>query len=103
MRTTQRCQIALVLLAMAACSAKSPKPAQQVNPVAGNDDPARVQALWRERTAGGTRTEPCLGPGDLLEISIFRLPDLQGFRTRVSPAGTIALPLLGAVKAAGLT
>src|SRR5262249_52277937 len=49
------------------------------------------------------RTEPCLGPGDLLEISVFRWPDLQNYRTRVSPSGTIALPLLGTMRAGGLT
>jgi polysaccharide export outer membrane protein len=64
---------------------------------------AVITALWRERTSGGVRTEPCLGPGDLLEISVFRWPDIQGFRTRVSPAGMISLPLLGNMRAAGLT
>jgi len=43
-----------------------------------------------------------LGTEDLLEISVFEIPDLN--RTvRVSEKGTISLPLLGEVKADGLT
>ena len=43
-----------------------------------------------------------IGPEDLLEISVMEAPDLD--RTvRVSEDGKISLPLLGAVRAAGLT
>lgn len=43
-----------------------------------------------------------IGPEDLLEISVYEASDLD--RTvRVSAAGAISLPLLGAVRAAGLT
>ncbi len=43
-----------------------------------------------------------LGPGDMLEIVMFGDPDLS--RTVViKPDGTIALPLIGEVKAAGMT
>lgn len=84
------------------CRTRQPTPAP---PAVGAADGSgsTVQALWRERTGGGVRTEPCLGPGDLLEISVFRWADLQGYRTRVSPTGTISLPLLGTMRAAGLT
>lgn len=85
---------------MAGCTARKPTAAP---PAIGLSDDSIVQAIWRERTSGGVRTEPCLGPGDLLEISVFRWPDIQGLRTRVSPAGTISLPLLGTMRAAGLT
>src|SRR5258705_9655810 len=85
---------------LTACPSRAPSPAP---PAIGLTDDSVVQALWCERTSGGVRTEPCLGPGDLLEISVFRWPDLQGYRTRVSPAGTINLPLLGTLRAAGLT
>jgi len=69
----------------------------------GVSDPNVVQSLYRERTPNGIHTEPCLGPGDLLEISVFRWPDLQGYRTRVQPSGMISLPLLGQMRAGGLT
>src|SRR5512143_3484731 len=90
----------LLLLTLAACATRKPTPAPEA---IGLTDDNVVQALWREHTSGGVRTEPCLGPGDLLEISVFRWPDLQGYRTRITPAGTITLPLLGSMRAAGLT
>src|SRR5947207_6952391 len=90
----------LLLLTLGACATRKPTAAP---PTVGLTDDSVVHAIWRQRTSGGVRTEPCLGPGDLLEISVFRWPDLQGYRTRVSPAGTVSLPLLGTMRAGGLT
>lgn len=43
-----------------------------------------------------------VGPQDLIEISVFQIPDLS--RTvRVNSGGQISLPLIGAVQAGGLT
>ncbi len=42
-----------------------------------------------------------IGPGDLVSVHVFREPDLDG-KLRVKDAGTIALPLIGAVPVAGL-
>jgi polysaccharide export outer membrane protein len=46
--------------------------------------------------------EALIGPEDLLEISVFELPELKT-TTRVLGDGTVSLPLLGVVQAAGLT
>lgn len=46
--------------------------------------------------------EYVLGPGDTIRISVFQSPDLL-LETRISEAGTISYPLLGAVKIGGLT
>jgi polysaccharide biosynthesis/export protein len=43
-----------------------------------------------------------IGPQDLVEISVFEAPELNG-TVRVSASGEISLPLLGGVHAAGLT
>ena len=43
-----------------------------------------------------------LGAGDLFEVRVFREPDLTGV-FQVAPDGTIDFPLVGAVKAGGLT
>src|SRR5262245_63922296 len=90
----------VIVVALSGCPSRTPTPAP---PTVGVADDSVVQALWRQRTSGGIKTEPCLGPGDLLEISVFHWADLQGYRTRVSPAGTISLPTLGTMRAAGLT
>src|SRR5512144_2136613 len=99
-RTRAPLLMLIVVATLTACPSRAPSPAP---PAIGLTDESVVKALWRERTSGGVRTEPCLGPGDLLEISVFRWPDIQGYRARVSPAGTISLPLLGNRRAAGLT
>ncbi len=43
-----------------------------------------------------------IGPGDVLEISVFEAPDLNR-SVRVSGAGEVTLPPLGVVKTGGLT
>src|SRR5262249_48488411 len=43
-----------------------------------------------------------LGPGDLLEITVFDTPELTQ-RTRVSNEGKITMPLLGEINARGLS
>ena len=101
--------VLLMSITLTGCPSRSPSPSPappaigNVPAATGTSDPNVVQSLYRERTASGIRTEPCLGPGDLLEISVFRWPDLQGYRTRVQPSGMISLPLLGQMRAGGLT
>lgn len=46
------------------------------------------------------RPEYRLGPGDLVKLQVFQLPDLER-EVRVDNAGRITLPLIGAVDAAG--
>src|ERR1051326_973596 len=43
-----------------------------------------------------------LGPGDVVEVRIFNEPDLSG-TVQISDNGTIRLPLVGVVEAAGQT
>ena len=43
-----------------------------------------------------------IGPEDLIEVNVFELPELKT-TTRVLGDGTVSLPLLGVVQAAGLT
>ncbi len=49
-----------------------------------------------------TQTAYRLGPDDQVRVTVFNDPRLTG-EFRVSDAGTIALPLVGTVRAAGLT
>ena len=48
------------------------------------------------------KQEYVLGPSDILHISVWHNPDLSGDAT-VRPDGTISLPLLGDLNAAGRT
>jgi polysaccharide export outer membrane protein len=44
-----------------------------------------------------------LGTGDLIEISVFEVEELSKLKVRISRRGTIALPLVGSLTAAGRT
>jgi polysaccharide export outer membrane protein len=44
-----------------------------------------------------------LGPGDLLEVSVFDVPEFSGLKLRVPLGGSVTLPLIGDVAAGGLT
>jgi polysaccharide export outer membrane protein len=61
--------------------------------------PAESQGGIPEGSGPG---EYVIGPEDLLEINVFELPELKT-TTRVLGDGTVSLPLIGVVPAAGLT
>jgi polysaccharide export outer membrane protein len=66
------------------------------------DDVARLRALYDARSRGGAVDHP-VGAGDLIEVNVPAMPELRDRSVRVSIDGTITLPLLGNVPAAGLT
>lgn len=71
---------ALLLVAVSACRTAEPPPAPTLL-----SRPAEVAIL---------------GPGDVVEIRVFREPDLAG-TYRVSPDGRLDFPLIGAVQLGG--
>ena len=79
--------------------AKTPEPV----PSSREESHARIHDLWSTRTQNGVPNDFCLGPGDLIEITVFHFPEMSGRRARVSSTGFVALPLLGEVQVAGLT
>jgi polysaccharide biosynthesis/export protein len=48
-------------------------------------------------------TDLPLGVGDLVEVSVFDVPELSQLKVRIPPSGSITLPLLGNIRAAGLS
>lgn len=66
------------------------------------DDPeARLRALAIERARTNASQTYLIGPGDLLSVTVFDLPELNR-KVRVGSNGIIQLPLIGSMKAAGL-
>jgi protein involved in polysaccharide export with SLBB domain len=67
------------------------------------DDPSLDQ-LWHKRSSelSSTKDYP-IGPGDVLTVSVPQMDELQERKVRVTPQGTIELPLVGAVQAGGMT
>ncbi len=72
-------------------------------PAGGPENAQRLARLWQERTGPGSRSDFSIGPGDVLQISVPGLIELEKHTSRVSSEGTISLPLLGVVSVAGLT
>jgi polysaccharide biosynthesis/export protein len=80
-------------------------PASQ-NVSAAGEDQSALEALWRQRTTGSATTSSSgftLGPGDVLRVSVPMIPQLTDRTVRISENDTIALPLLGVIKVAGMT
>lgn len=60
--------------------------------------------LAAKRQDDAFSTDFGIGPGDVLQISVPEVPELKDVREeRVSPQGTIELPIAGTVSVAGLT
>ena len=68
-----------------------------------NDDLGRLAELMRKRQGGSLDSDYPIGPGDVLEISVAGLEEIKLISERVTGEGTISLPFVGTVKAAGMT
>jgi polysaccharide export outer membrane protein len=51
----------------------------------------------------GPETDLPLDTGDLVEVSVFDVPELSSIKARVPQSGDITLPLIGGVRASGRT
>jgi polysaccharide export outer membrane protein len=98
------------LLACWACASSPPQSAPRT--VAGQletsdssalRNEARIRELWYERTQSDGSKDFPIGPGDVLNIDVAGLVELEKRKARVAADGTIRLPLLGAIPVAGLT
>ena len=67
------------------------------------NDLQKLAELWRKRTKDSAVNEYPIGPGDVIEISVPAMEELKNRSVRVTAEGTILLPFIGHVQAAGLT
>jgi len=58
--------------------------------------------LWRARDSN-TPTDFAVGPGDVITVSVSEVEELQRQQVRVSPDGTIGLPLVGIMEVSGMS
>jgi polysaccharide export outer membrane protein len=62
-----------------------------------------LRQLWQRRAQDQGEADYPLGPGDTIEVSVAALAEITNKVVRVSRAGLITLPLVGKVRAGGLT
>ncbi len=103
--------IAVLVVGAAAVPAQTPPPRDPGATVRETLVPGDAVREMNERLSqvarsasglAGDQQDYQIGPEDLVDIGVFEVPELS--RTvRVSAGGEISLPLLGSVKAAGLT
>lgn len=70
--------------------------------VYGAGAPRTTQAAPAAADRGTEQSNTVLGVGDVVKITVFQNPDMTT-EARISEAGTITFPLLGAVRVAGMT
>src|SRR3972149_222203 len=66
-------------------------------------DLEKLAQLWHLRSKERSVSDYPIGPGDILEISVTAIEELRSRVVRVSGDGTISLPFIGKITAAGLT
>ncbi|MFP6663193.1 MAG: polysaccharide biosynthesis/export family protein [Deltaproteobacteria bacterium] len=66
-------------------------------------DLARLRRIYDERTKAIDGYDYPIGTGDMIEISVPAMPELDDETVRVTSSGTVSLPMLGDIQAAGLT
>jgi protein involved in polysaccharide export with SLBB domain len=67
-------------------------------------DAADLDRLWTKRSAElSSSNDYPIGAGDVLTVSVPQMDELQERKVRVTALGTIELPLVGSVRAGGLT
>jgi polysaccharide biosynthesis/export protein len=84
----------------------SSSPVEKMSPVANASATADAEVLaklWQTRAREDALADYPLGPGDVLEVSVPNLDEIQTFSTRVSGEGKVTLPLVGLIQAGGMT
>jgi protein involved in polysaccharide export with SLBB domain len=66
-------------------------------------DTDRLGRLRVEREKDTFADKLAIGPGDVIEVSVPRVPELNRFKVRVSEDNTVSVPLAGVVPVGGMT
>jgi polysaccharide export outer membrane protein len=73
------------------------------SPVGDKSDLEKLAALWLKRSQEKGNSDLPIGVGDVVEISVPAIEELRSRMVRIAGDGTIALPFIGKMDAAGLT
>jgi polysaccharide export outer membrane protein len=102
-KSSLHCALGLLLLS-GGCTSTMQTSLQGDNLFAASaGEEERLARLWTQRTQEGPPLDWPLGSGDVLEISVTPVTEVQNYVVRISGEGDIALPLIGSVPANGLS
>ena len=68
-----------------------------------SDDAERLAELWRKRKERAFADDYPIGPGDVIEINVAGVDEIQNLSQRVTGEETISLPFVGVINTRGLT
>jgi protein involved in polysaccharide export with SLBB domain len=86
-----------------AASREASDPGLSITAIADPNVLARLESIRHKRETDHFDPDFIFGPGDVLDISAQDVPELRQRQVRISPEGTIELPVVGTMKVAGLT
>jgi protein involved in polysaccharide export with SLBB domain len=101
--------VVLVCLLVSACAQAAGKEMQasaaiRTEPGAQVDRNAtRLEQLREQRNEDAFSNKLAIGPGDVIEVTVPGVPELDKLKVRVSEDNTISLPLVGVVPVGGMT
>ncbi len=103
--------VSLLLIAFLTSCSDSPaignsqqSAASEPSPLGGAPGPdQRLRKLLNERSSDAFSNKLAVGPGDVIEITVAHVPELQKYKARVSEDNTIALPLAGVLAVGGMS
>jgi polysaccharide export outer membrane protein len=68
-----------------------------------NIDLERLATLWDKRRRENLTIDYPLGPGDVIQVNVAGVDEIQNLTERISAEGTLVLPFVGLIQVTGMT
>jgi len=92
---------------LAGCATNTPPVSEHATTIAMQAQESKSEAfnqmIFKAATSREEKTEYRLGPGDVIQVSVFGIPELEKLEGEIDSLGKVLLPLVGEVKVGGLT
>jgi len=97
----------LGVLLLGGCATNTPPVSEHAATIAREAQESKSEAfnqmIFKAATNRGKDVEYRMGPGDIVQVSVFGIPELEKLEGEIDSLGRVSLPLLGEVKLGGLT
>ena len=106
----RRCLPFLLVLAvgfLGGCASNAPSVSEHAATIAMEAQKSKSEAfnqmIFKAATSREKEVEYRMGPGDIVQVSVFGIPELEKLEGEIDSLGRVSLPLVGEVKLGGLT